>query len=77
MICKNMFECCAGEQWQSLLSVTGKDTRRGKERCTPMLALIFAKADTLLQMLFKVRRSTHTSRTYTYKSHDPHIMERF
>jgi hypothetical protein len=52
-----MFECCAGEQWQCLLSVAGRDSRRGKERCTPMLALIFAKANTLLQMLFKVRAS--------------------
>jgi hypothetical protein len=41
-------------QWRPLLEAAGLDSRTGKPRSTPMLAMILAGAQELLQILYKV-----------------------
>ena len=41
-------------QWKELLEIPAKDSRTGKQQSTPMLALVLAGENDLLQHFFKV-----------------------
>jgi hypothetical protein len=53
--------CAAEAQWKKLLDTPAKDTRTGKEKSTPMLAMIIAGQAPLLEILYKARLDDQTA----------------